>query len=259
MSPVVFVFDDASPSQFRYIQGADCRCRRLTRRAASASGSTSPRPIPVGSNRATFCMSLTAPRPATIFWRWSKVRRYKRWRFQKVERLADNGFELCDHTVWHARLDKFERFGRPAADRRQRDGDRLGGARLQGAHDGAAIRESRRRVGPSSRGKARPIPKRNRRTTTSSRRCSNRGRSDEERTHPAFNPHSITRVQAVGDDIHKVLDQLDASKSRFVKERGRITGVGRVGACPFFHPRSRAVDERQARREDRRDQRPLLG
>jgi len=34
---------------------------------------------------------------------------------------------------------------------------------------------------------------------------------------PAFNPHSITRVQAVGNDIHKTLDQLDASKSRFVK------------------------------------------
>jgi hypothetical protein len=34
---------------------------------------------------------------------------------------------------------------------------------------------------------------------------------------PQFNPHSISRVQAVGNDIAKTLDQLDQTKTRFVK------------------------------------------
>ena len=47
MSPVVFVFDDASPEQFRYIE-QNGTARRSIRRAASASGSTSRRRIRVG-------------------------------------------------------------------------------------------------------------------------------------------------------------------------------------------------------------------
>jgi hypothetical protein len=34
---------------------------------------------------------------------------------------------------------------------------------------------------------------------------------------PAFDPHRITRVQAVGNDIHSTLDQLDRSNTRFVR------------------------------------------
>jgi hypothetical protein len=34
---------------------------------------------------------------------------------------------------------------------------------------------------------------------------------------PAFNPHSIKRIEAIGDDIKKTLDRLDQTKTRFVK------------------------------------------
>jgi hypothetical protein len=34
---------------------------------------------------------------------------------------------------------------------------------------------------------------------------------------PAFNPKSINRIEAIGDDIRKTLDRLDQSKSRFVR------------------------------------------
>jgi hypothetical protein len=34
---------------------------------------------------------------------------------------------------------------------------------------------------------------------------------------PAFNPHSITRVQATGNGVKDALDQLDKTKTRFVK------------------------------------------
>jgi hypothetical protein len=34
---------------------------------------------------------------------------------------------------------------------------------------------------------------------------------------PAFDPHNITRIQAVGSDISKSLDRLDKSNTRFVR------------------------------------------
>ena len=34
---------------------------------------------------------------------------------------------------------------------------------------------------------------------------------------PQFDPHHITRVQAIGNDIATTLDRLDKSKERFVK------------------------------------------
>jgi hypothetical protein len=34
---------------------------------------------------------------------------------------------------------------------------------------------------------------------------------------PAFNPKSINRIEAIGNDIRKTLDRLDQNKSRFVR------------------------------------------
>ena len=34
---------------------------------------------------------------------------------------------------------------------------------------------------------------------------------------PQFNPKSVTRIEAVGDDIRKTLDRLDATNTRFVR------------------------------------------
>jgi len=34
---------------------------------------------------------------------------------------------------------------------------------------------------------------------------------------PAFNAHSINRIEAIGNDISKQLDNLDKTKTRFVK------------------------------------------
>ena len=107
MSPVVFVFDDASPEQFRYVErngkleiDPTSGSRHLARLRASR--------IPAGRTAACSACS-TAPRPATTSSATipSSSGQKKEWRFQKVKWLADNGFELCGHTLWHARLDKF--------------------------------------------------------------------------------------------------------------------------------------------------------
>jgi hypothetical protein len=34
---------------------------------------------------------------------------------------------------------------------------------------------------------------------------------------PQFDPHSVKRIEAIGDDIRKTLDGLDKTKNRFVK------------------------------------------
>ena len=108
MSPVVFVFDDASPEQFRYIeQQRPARRsiptsgdRHLARLREDASGLEEPR-------RRSAC-STAARAGHNFFGDGPKFNGQKKeWRFQKVKWLADQGFELCDHTLWHMMLSKY--------------------------------------------------------------------------------------------------------------------------------------------------------
>ena len=217
MSPVVFVFDDASPSQFSYIQGAD---GKLTIDPNSAIGIWEDfmKTHPGWKNRGTFCMLNGAAAGHNFFGDNPKFGgQQKAWRFQKVKWLADNGFELCDHTVWHARLDKFS----DAVVQEQI-------ARNQMAIDSAV-------AGYKVRTMALPYgiwPK--------NRQLAWQGSWTDPKTgqvhayhfdavlevaggptrspyDPQFDAHAITRVQAVGDDIVKALDQLDKGKGRFVR------------------------------------------
>jgi hypothetical protein len=217
MSPVVFVFDDASPSQFSYIQGAD---GKLTIDPNSAIGIWEDfmKTHPGWKNRGTFCMLNGAAAGHNFFGDNPKFGgQQKAWRFQKVKWLADNGFELCDHTVWHARLDKFS----DAVVQEQI-------ARNQMAIDSAV-------AGYKVRTMALPYgiwPK--------NRQLAWQGSWTDPKTgqvhsykfdavlevaggptrspyDPQFDPHAITRVQAVGNDIVKTLEQLDKGKGRFVR------------------------------------------
>ena len=63
---------------------------------------------PGWKNRGTFCMLNGASAGHNFFGDSPKYGgQQKAWRFQKVKWLADNGFELCDHTVWHMMLNKY--------------------------------------------------------------------------------------------------------------------------------------------------------
>jgi peptidoglycan/xylan/chitin deacetylase (PgdA/CDA1 family) len=106
MSPVVFTFDDASPEQFSYVE----RNGRLEIDPTTAVGMWMDfaKKHPDWKGRATFCLLPAAEAGHAFFgdkekWRGQK----KEWRFAKVKWLADNGFELCNHTLWHAQLNKF--------------------------------------------------------------------------------------------------------------------------------------------------------
>jgi len=106
MSPVVLTFDDASPEQFSYVE----KDGTLEIDSTSVIGmwlefQTS---HPDWKSRATFCV-LSGARAGHSFFgdgpEWNK--QHAAWRFKKLRWLADNGFELCNHTLWHARLSEF--------------------------------------------------------------------------------------------------------------------------------------------------------
>ena len=105
MSPVVFTFDDAPPEQFAYIE----RGGQLVIDSNSVIGIwlEFQRTRPDWKSRATFCVLSGAESGHSFFGDGKgQMGQKKEWRFPKLRWLVDNGFELCNHTVWHARLSR---------------------------------------------------------------------------------------------------------------------------------------------------------
>ncbi|MCE2902962.1 MAG: polysaccharide deacetylase family protein [Gemmatimonas sp.] len=104
-SPVLFTFDDASPSQFRYLE----RNGQLVIDPTSAVGilldfiaahrDWTPRGV--------FCMLPAAQAGHAFFGEKGIDGQKSEWRFKKVRFLHAQGFELCNHTLWHAHLSKY--------------------------------------------------------------------------------------------------------------------------------------------------------
>jgi hypothetical protein len=103
-SPAVLVFDDASPSQFRYIE----KNGQLEIDPTSAVGVLTAfnKAHPDWRNRAVFCMLPAAQAGRSFFGDKNIEGQKTEWRYKKVKFLADQGFELCNHTLYHARLDR---------------------------------------------------------------------------------------------------------------------------------------------------------
>jgi hypothetical protein len=107
LSPVVFTFDDASPGQFRYIEGPD---GGLTIDPSSAVGIwlDFARTHPGWENKAVFCMLSGAEAGRSFFGNRGIEDQKTEWRHRKVAFLAEQGFELCNHTLWHANLARYD-------------------------------------------------------------------------------------------------------------------------------------------------------
>ncbi|HVX38285.1 MAG TPA: polysaccharide deacetylase family protein [Gemmatimonadaceae bacterium] len=217
MSPVVFVFDDASPSQFSYIQGAD---GKLTIDPNSAVGIWEDfmKTHPGWKNRGTFCMLNGAAAGHNFFGDNPKFGgQQKTWRFQKVKWLADNGFELCDHTIWHMKLNKYP----DAAVQQQIAGNLMA---IDSAVAGYKVRTMALPYGlwPQNKSLAWQGSWTDPKTGVAhpyhfDAVLEVAGGPTRSPYDPQFDPHHITRIQAVANDIHTTLDQLDKTKTRFVK------------------------------------------
>jgi peptidoglycan/xylan/chitin deacetylase (PgdA/CDA1 family) len=216
MSPVIFVFDDASAEQFSYVEENG----KLEIDPTSGMGIwlAFQKAHPDWKNRATFCMLNGGAAGHNFFGDAPKYRnQHKQWRFQKVQWLANNGFELCAHTLWHAMLNKYS----DAVVQEQIARNVMG---IDSAVAGYKVRTFALPYGiwPKNRELAWhgawTDPK------TGKTHLYNfdavlevAGGPTRSPFDPAFNPHSITRIQAVNDDIRKYLDKLDATKTRFVE------------------------------------------
>lgn len=97
-SPVVLTFDDSSPGQFRYVErdGAaaidpDCAVAILEDFARTHPGF---------GHKATFYVLPGAAQPHRLFGQPGYERR-------KLEYLVQHGFEIGNHTFWHADLSRY--------------------------------------------------------------------------------------------------------------------------------------------------------
>ncbi len=104
-SPVLFTFDDASPSQFRYREQKGT----LVIDPTSAVGILLDfiKAHPDWKPRGLFCALPAAQAGHAFFGDKGIDGQQSAWRFPKVRFLAEQGFELCNHTLWHAMLNKY--------------------------------------------------------------------------------------------------------------------------------------------------------
>lgn len=215
MAPVVFVFDDASDSQFRYLE----QNGQLVIDPTSAVGIwlDFAKSHPGWKNRAVFCMLNGGAAGHNFFGdspKWGGQK--KEWRFQKVKWLAEQGFELCDHTLWHAKLSQYpdnvvqEQIARNA----------MG---IDSAVPGYRIRTMALPYGLWP--KNRPLAWQGSWTDPKTGRVHSyhfdavlevAGGPARSPYDPAFNPHSISRIEAIGDDVRRQLTRLDSTRTRFV-------------------------------------------
>ena len=216
MSPVIFVFDDASAEQFSYIDNNG----KLEIDPTSGMGIwlDFAKSHSGWNNRATFCMLNGGASGHNFFGDGPKFRgQHRQWRLQKVKWLADNGFELCGHTLWHAMLNKYS----DAVVQEQIARNIMG---IDSAVTGYRVRTFALPYGiwPKNRELAWHGSWTDPKTGQTHRYnfeavLEVAGGPTRSPFDPQFNPHSVTRIQAVRDDIRKFLNRLDSTKTRFVE------------------------------------------
>lgn len=213
-SPVVFTFDDASPSQFRYIE----KNGELEVDPVSAVGiwlEFNKRHGDWG-RRATFCLLSGAAAGHAFFGDKGIEGQKSAWRLRKVKFLADQGFELCGHTVWHANLAKY-------GDAVVQEQIARGVLAIDSAVAGYRVRTFALPLGIWPRNRVLAWagswhdPKSGRDVRyTFDAVLEVSGPPVRSPLDPKFNPKALTRIQVYGSELEKALDQLDKSGERYV-------------------------------------------
>ncbi len=221
LSPVVFVFDDASPSQFRYIE----RNGNLEIDPVSGVGiwMNFRKTHPDWANNAVFCMLSGAAAGRSFFGDKGIEGQKSEWRHKKVQYLKEQGFELCNHTLWHANLSKY-------SEAVVQEQIARGEMAIDSAVPGYNVRTFALPLGvwPKNRALVKSgswtDPK-----TGKAFRYDNEailevaGGPTESPHDPKFNPLSIKRIEVFGNQLENVLDRLDKNASRYVSDGNPAT------------------------------------
>jgi hypothetical protein len=216
LSPVVFVFDDASPSQFRYIE----KNGQLEIDPTSGIGiwMNFRKKRPDWDNKGVFCMLSGAAAGRSFFGDKGIEGQKSEWRFKKVQFLHEQGFELCNHTLWHANLGKY-------SDAVVQEQIARGQLAIDSAVPGYKVRTFALPLGvwPKNRALAKSgswtDPK-----TKNVVRYNNEailevsGGPTLSPYDPNFNPSSIKRIEVIGNAIETWVDRLDKSGNRYVSD-----------------------------------------
>lgn len=227
LSPVVFTFDDASPGQFRYIE----RDGELVVDPTSAVGIwlEFKKEHPDWANKATFCMLSGAEAGRSFFGDKGIEGQRTEWRHKKVKFLAEQGFELCNHTLWHANLAKYD-------NATVQEQIARGALAIDSAVAGYDVRTFALPLGewPRNRELAHTgqwtDPKTGRTVQYRNEAILMVAGGPTRSPHdPEFDPLRLPRVQVHGDELEKVLDQLDRGGQRYVSDGDRET-VARLAA-----------------------------
>jgi hypothetical protein len=213
-SPVAFTFDDASPGQFSYIE----KDGQLEIDPNSAVGIwlAFNKEHPDWGKRATFCMLPGAAAGHAFFGEKGIDGQKTAWRLKKVRFLAEQGFELCNHTLWHANLAKY-------SDAVVQEQIARGVLAIDSAVPGYKVRTFALPLGvwPKNRALASSgswhDPKSGRDVRYSFQAILEvSGPSAPSPFTAQFKPFSLPRIQMIGTDLEKELDRLDAQGQRFV-------------------------------------------
>lgn len=233
-SPVVFTFDDASPEQFSYIEQPDGSLK-IDPNSAVGIWLAFHEKHPDWSNRAVFCMLPAAGAGHAFFGEKGIKGQKTAWRYQKVRFLAEQGFELCNHTLWHAQLSKYP-------DAFVQEQIARGQMAIDSAVPGYRVRSFALPQGLWP--KNRPLawagswtdPKTGR--TVSYRYDAVFevwGHADPSPYDPKFNGHSIQRLQVTGNALARELDVLDRPGERYVSD-GDPRTVARPATAVTMRP-----------------------
>jgi len=139
------------------------------------------------------------------------------WRFKKVKFLADQGFELCNHTLYHARLDR--------AGAKVEEFIARGAMAIDSAVPGYKVRTLALPLGmwPKDRALAHRGSWRDAKgrvvTYTNDAILEVAGGPSRSPFDPQFNPLSIPRVQVIGDSaVVRTLTTLEKHGQRYVSD-----------------------------------------
>ena len=212
-SPVVFTFDDASPGQFRFVETNGKR--EVDPNSGVGIWLAFGRQHADWKNRATFCMLSGGAAGHNFFGDRGIEGQKTAWRHEKVKFLADQGFELCAHTLWHADLHKY-------SDAVVQEQIARNVMAIDSAVPGYKVRTLALPLGnwPKNRPLAWHGSWRNPKSGADiaydfDAVLEVSGAPVPSPSSEKFNPHALQRIQVYANELEKMLDQLEKS-GRFV-------------------------------------------